>query len=112
MPRAHHLILRTPRSSGKLLLMSAPSVPASEHHLMLFCAYLALQGLKWKTIKSYLSAVHHFQLMQRAPSGSLDEPQPRLQLILRGIKRATSIKPTKARPTYHTLHPQTGLEDC
>ena len=71
--------------------------PASEHQIMLFCTYLALQGLKWQIIKSYLSAVHHFQLMQGAPPGSLDEAQPHLQLILRGIKRATSTKPSKAR---------------
>ena len=64
---------------------------------MLFCAYLALEGLKWQTIKSYLSAVRHFQLMQGAPSGSLDEAWPSLQLMLRGVKRATSTKPTKAR---------------
>ena len=64
---------------------------------MLFCAYLALQGLRWQTIKSYLSAVRHFQLMQGAPPGSLDGARPRLQLMLRGIKRATSTKPSKAR---------------
>lgn len=64
---------------------------------MLFSAYLALQGLKWQTIKSYLSAVRHFQLMQGAPQHSLDETRPRLQLMLRGIRRATSTKPSKAR---------------
>ena len=64
---------------------------------MLFCAYLALQGLRWQTIKSYLSAVRHFQLMQGTPPGSLDGARPRLQLMLRGIKRATSTKPLKAR---------------
>ena len=64
---------------------------------MLFSAYLALQGLKWQTIKSYLSAVRHFQLTQGAPPLSLDEARPRLQLMLKGIKRATSTRPPKAR---------------
>ena len=59
---------------GRALLRRSLQTPADA----LLC-YLALQGLKWQTIKSYQSAVRHFQLMQGAPPGSLDEAWPRLQ---------------------------------
>ena len=64
---------------------------------MLFAAYLALNGLKWQTIKTYLSAVRHHHLV-KGPQGSVsDSARPRLQLMLRGIKKATATRPTKAR---------------
>ena len=57
---------------------------------MLFVAYLALKGLKWQTIKTYLSAVRHFHLLRGPQSGFPDGTRPRLQLMLYGIKKATS----------------------
>lgn len=72
-------------------------VPASEHQLMLFSAYLAMQGLKWQTIKAYLSAVRHLHLMGAPQGGFSDVARPRLQLLLRGIKRSTSAIPKRTR---------------
>lgn len=72
-------------------------IPASEHQLMLFAAYLALKGLKWQTIKTYLSAVRHFHLLNGPQDNLPTEVRPRLQLMLRGIKKATSARPIKAR---------------
>ena len=65
-------------------------IPATEHQLMLFAAYLALKGLKWQTIKTYLSAVRHFHLLRGPQSGFPDGTGPRPQLMLHGIKKATS----------------------
>lgn len=80
-------------------------IPASEHQLMLFAAYLALKGLRWQTIKTYLSVVRHFHLL----SGFPDSAHPRLQLKLRGIKKATSTMPTKVCLPITPTNPPTGV---
>lgn len=64
---------------------------------MPFSAYLALRGCKWQTIKCYLSAVHHLHLIHGPQSSPLEVARPRLQLLLRGIKRATADIPSKSR---------------
>ena len=65
---------------------------------MLFAVYLSDQGLSWQTIKSYLAAVRHLHVLQGSPFPGLDGPLPRLQLLLRGVKRVTSKDhPTRAR---------------
>ena len=88
---------------------------------MLFAAYLALKGLKWQTIKTYLSEVCHLHLV-RGPQGSFsDSARPQLQLMLRGIKKATSTRPTKARlpiapnilrQVWQAIHQSPVTEDC
>ena len=64
---------------------------------MLFSAFLALRGCKWQTIKCYLSAVRHLHIVQGSPSSALEGARPRLQLLLRGIRRATADKPGRSR---------------
>ena len=71
--------------------------PASEHQLMVFATYLAVQGLTWQTIKVYLAAVHHLHLTLGLPFPGLDGPLPRLQLLLRGVCRIAS-KTHRAKP--------------
>ena len=88
---------------------------------MLFAAYLALKGLKWQTIKTYLSAVRHLHLV-KGPQGSFsDSARPRLQLMLRGIKKVTATRPTKARlpitpnilrQVWQAMHQSPVTEDC
>ena len=78
-------------------LIDLQPVSALEHQLMLFSPYLAMQGLKWRTIKAYLSAVCHLHLMGAPQGGFSDLARPRLQLLLRGIRRSTSAIPKRTR---------------
>ena len=67
--------------------------PASEHQLMLFAGFLASQGLRWQTIKSYLEAVRNLHIRAGLPFPGQDESLPRLQLLLRGIRQVASWHP-------------------
>ena len=62
--------------------------PVSENILVRFASYLYTDGMKAGTIKSYLAAVRHAQI-----SLGLGDPRmcemPRLEYIIRGIKRCT-----------------------
>ena len=49
------------------------------------------------TIKTYLAAVRHLHLISGPDTPFSDARRPLLQLLLRGIKRATSKMPTKSR---------------
>ena len=60
---------------------------------MLFAAFLAGQGLRWQTIKSYLAAVRNLHIRAGLPFPGQDESLPRLQLLLRGIRRVASQRP-------------------
>ena len=65
------------------------ALPVCENILCCFCAHLANGGLKHRTIKVYLSAVGHMQIAagQQDPLGSGAAPMPRLEYVMRGIKR-------------------------
>ena len=90
-------------------LIDLQPVPASEHQLMLFSAYLAMQGLKWQT---NLSAVCHLHLMGAPQGGFSDLAQPRLQLLLRGIRRSTSAIPKRTRLPITPLILQQVWQAC
>ena len=99
---------------------SLQPIPASEHQLVLFATFLALKGLKWQTIKTYLSAVCHHLLKGPQESFS-DSARLRLQLMLRSIKKATSTWPAKAqvpitpnilRQVWQAMHQSPVSEDC
>ena len=55
---------------------SLQPVPASEHRLMLFATYLAIKGPKWQAIKTYLSAVRHFHLLNGPQDSFTNEAPP------------------------------------
>ena len=57
---------------------------------MVFATYLAGQGLTWQTIKVYLAAIRHLHLTLGFPFPGLEGPLPRLQLLLRGVRRISS----------------------
>ena len=63
-----------------------PSLPLTERTTCLFAAFLAQQGIKPQSISVYLAALRHLTI-----SAGLDPPLratwPRLQYVLRGIKR-------------------------
>jgi len=59
-------------------------------------AFLKLEGLRHQTAKSYLSAVRHLQI-----SYALGDPKmnsmPRLELVIRGMKRLQAGLPSRPR---------------
>ena len=64
----------------------SPPFPASELVLCYFVVFLARQGLAPATIKTYLAAVRHAQIVRGLPEirqGAL----PRLQLVQTGVRR-------------------------
>ena len=84
---------------------------------MRFATYLALKGLAWQTIKLYLAGTSHYLMLHDLSTPFRDEQLPRLQLLLRGIKRISSrsstprprlpITPTILRRAFRILsqHP-------
>ena len=54
--------------------------------LVRFVAHLALLGLSYQTVKLYLSAVRHMQIMSNLPDPSV-ALYPRLSYALRGLRR-------------------------
>ena len=65
-------------------LDSLPPLPTSEHLLCQYVAYLAVSGLAYSTIKSYLSAVCHLHIAENWGNPGISS-MPRLEQVLRGI---------------------------
>jgi len=62
-------------------------LPVSEQVLCSFVSHLAQQGLKYRTIKVYLSAVRHLQIAGNYPDPFGGSPMPKLEYVLRGVKK-------------------------
>lgn len=62
-------------------------LPVTEKGLCAFSSRLADQGLKYKTIKVYLSAVRHLQIEANYPDTFGGKHSPKLKYVLRGIKK-------------------------
>ena len=60
--------------------------PAAESTLCIFVAYLALQGSKHQTLKSYLSAVRHLQIENNCFDPFIQQSLVKLELVLKGSK--------------------------
>ena len=71
-------------------LTNSLPVPASEWQLMKFAEYLSQKGLKWQSIKTYLAGTRHYLMLRDLTSPFVDERLPRLQLLLKGIKRQSA----------------------
>ena len=61
-------------------------LPVDESVLCRFCAHLANDGLKYRTIKVYLSAVRHLQIAEKGED-PFQIPMAKLEYVLKGIKR-------------------------
>ena len=68
-----------------------------EQNLCNFAAYLASSGLAHQTIKCYLSAVKHLQIESGMGDPSMSN-MPKLEYVLRGIKRELSKKRHASKP--------------
>lgn len=71
-------------------------LPLSERVVCLFTAYLAQQGLAPRSISSYLAALRHLQI-SAGLEPVLRSSWPRLQYVLRGIKRSCDASPARVR---------------
>ena len=74
----------------------AAPLPVVNSVLCAFVAYLALEGLKHGSIKVYLSAVRHMQITEGMPD-PFEGSRPRLEYVLRGIKRDQAEKGQASR---------------
>lgn len=72
-------------------------IPTSECTLTLFITYLATHNISLATIKVYLSAVRHIHLCRGLHNHFNQQLTPRLQLILRGIRRRQACTRTVRR---------------
>ena len=73
-------------------------LPVSEQVLCSFVSHLAQQGLKHRTIKVYLSAVRHLQIAGNYPDPFGGSPMPKLEYVLRGVKKYEAEKGEGQRP--------------
>ena len=83
--------------------------PVSEQLLTYFAAYLAEEGLKEQSIRTYLAAVRFLQLSMGLPDPRDGSSLPRLRLVLAGIRRTqaesrTSTKKPRLPITPHILN--------
>ena len=69
-----------------------------EQHLCSFVSWLADEGLKYRTIKVYLSAVRHLQIEDALPDPFAGKPMARLEYITRGIKKQEAETGRGERP--------------
>lgn len=71
--------------------------PASEHQLCQFVSALASEGLKYSSIKCYLSAVRHLHLEKKLPDPNIGS-MARLEQVLRGVKSFQSKQSPPPKP--------------
>jgi hypothetical protein len=70
--------------------------PTNEFVLADYAAYLANNGVKASSIKTYLTAIFAFQQLHGGPHPARDSL--RLKVVLKGIKRAQSYTPSSKHP--------------
>ena len=71
-------------------------LPVTEPGLINFVAFAINQGLKYQTIKSYLSAIRHFQISVGGGDPRVGS-MPQLELALRGTRKEQAGQPTRTR---------------
>ena len=87
-------------------------LPASEPTLILFVTHLATGNISQATIKVYLSALRHIHVLRGLHNSFNQQLIPRLQIILKGIKKhqAVSHPPRVCLPiTIHILKQIRGI---
>ena len=73
-------------------------IPTTEATLLLFVTHLANQNLAYSTIKVYLAAVRSAHVAQGKHRSFESQLTPRLLLVMKGIRKLTSIsKPPRVR---------------
>ena len=77
--------------------LSVVPLPVSESRLCKFVSFLADQKLKHRTIKTYLSGVHYFQIRSGWRDPFHNSHMPHLEYTMKGIKRVESQSATTQR---------------
>ena len=72
--------------------------PLTEDTLCYFVSFLHKDGLKHQTIKTYLSGLRHAQIAMGMPEPFKDSPFPRLEYVLKGVKRQQAHSGQKPAP--------------
>ena len=72
--------------------MGKKPIPTTESTLTLFVTHLATSNISLRTIKLYLAAVRHMHVCNRLHKQFNYQVTPRLQLILRGIKKRQAAR--------------------
>lgn len=62
-------------------------LPISESQLCSYISFLANQGLKHRSIKSYLSAIHHLQIAEGLGDPFQWISMPKLEYVFRRVKK-------------------------
>ena len=73
--------------------------PVSETLLCYFVTSLARDGIAPSTIKTYLAAVRHAQIMRGHPEPRESSTLPRLRLVQNGVRRVRAESVTTSPPT-------------
>ena len=84
-----------------------PATPATEYTLILFITHLASTNISYATIKVYLSAIRHMHVYRGWHNHFNQQLTPRLQLILRGIRKhqsSTHVPRVRLPITVQILH--------
>ena len=84
-----------------------PATPATEYTLILFITHLASTNICYATIKVYLSAIRHMHVYRGWHNHFNQQLTPRLQLILRGIRKhqsSTHVPRVRLPITVQILH--------
>jgi len=87
-------------------------LPATESTLLLFVSHLASRKISHTTIKVYLAAVRHMHDIVGLHSSFKEQLTPRLQLVLKGIKRIQAISNISRTRLPITLQIMSGIKDC
>ena len=91
------------RYSGFCRKLGVPAVPLTETTCCKFVASLATEGKKHTSIKCYLSATRHLRISIGLPDPFAWGEWPRLQYVLKGIKRSQAGGTGRARRLPITL---------
>lgn len=75
------------------IVSQSPPIPS----LKPFATFLVQEGLKLQTIKCYLSTLRHAQIANGFPDPRIGQDHPRLECILRGIKRSQASSSASPR---------------
>ena len=73
-------------------------IPLNEQGVSFYVSYLASQGLKHSSIKVYLSAIRYMQIASGMSDPFANVSWPRLDYVMKGIKKSQAEKGVKTRP--------------
>ena len=73
-------------------------VPLTENGLCAYVSFLAKEGIKYQSVKAYLSALRFLQISVGLPDPYASSSWPRLEYVLKGIRKSvTTGQGTKTR---------------